>query len=78
MLYRTISSGDEKNDIQFPFFNNSHKYKSRVFSLDDIKNLFYAINYTEKPSIKPFYLGVGAANEKIKIIVLPRGEKFKC
>ena len=76
MLYRTISSGDEKNDIQFPFFNNSHKYKSRVFSLDDIKNLFYAINYTEKPSIKPFYLGVGAANEKIKIIVLPRGENL--
>jgi hypothetical protein len=76
MLYRTICSGDEKNDIQFPFFNNSHKYKSRVFSLDDIKNLFYAIHYTEKPSIKPFYLGVGAANEKIKIIVLPRGENL--
>lgn len=76
MLYRTICSGDKKNDIQFPFFSNSHKYKSRFFSVDDVTDLFYAIDYTEKPSLKPADLRVGTANEKMKIIVLPRGDNL--
>lgn len=76
LLYRTICSGDEKNDIQFPFFSNLHKYKSRLFSSEDVSDLFYAIDYTEKPSLKPVNFRVGAANEKIKIIVLPRGENL--
>lgn len=76
ILYRTICSGDVKNDIQFPYFKKSHKFKSRFFSTDDVSNLFYAIDYTEKPALKPFNLGVGGAKEKIKIIVLPRGENL--
>lgn len=77
MLYRTICSGDKKNDIQFPSFSNANKYKSCLFSSNDVNNLFYAINYTEKPSLKPLNFWVGAANEKIKIIVFPRGENLK-
>lgn len=76
MLYRTICSGDEKNDIQFPFFSNVHKYKSSLFSSNDVSDLFYAIDYTEKPSLRPVDFWVGGANEKIKIIVLPRGENL--
>jgi len=72
MLYRTLCSGDTKNDIQFPMFLHDNKYKSRVFNEEDVNNLFYGINYTENPAIKPYNLGVPNSSDKIKIVVLPR------
>jgi hypothetical protein len=71
MLYRTISSGDKKNDVQFPEFDKSKKYRSAAFSIEDIKNLFYAINYSEKPLISE-----KETKSDIKIIVLPKGENL--
>lgn len=73
MLYRTLCSGDEKNDKQFPLFNNKNKYKSRFFNEEEIKNLFYGINYTDKPAITPYNFHIyNNAREKIKIVILPR------
>lgn len=72
MLYRTLCSGDEKNDRQFPSFTNRNKYKSRLFNTEDIKNLFYGINYTEKPAITPYNFHINRAPEKIKIVILPK------
>jgi hypothetical protein len=72
MLYRTLCSGDEKNDRQFPLFSNRNKYKARLFNEEDVMNLFYGINYTEKPTINPFNFKVAKSSEKIKIVVLPR------
>ena len=76
MLYRTLCSGDHKNDRQFPNFKNTEKYKSRYFSDEEINDLFYGINYTEKPALRPYDFRVGAAKNKIKVIVLPKGENL--
>lgn len=73
MLYRTLCSGDEKNDRQFPLFTNGNKYKSKLFNAEEIKNLFYGINYTEKPAITPYNFHINKkASEKIKIVILPK------
>ncbi|MCF8356836.1 MAG: hypothetical protein K9H48_20515 [Melioribacteraceae bacterium] len=77
ILYRTLCSGDEKNDRQFPSFSNSNKYKSRLFSDNDVKNLFYGINYTEKPTITSYNFLIKRASEKIKIVVLPKDRDNK-
>lgn len=68
-LYKTLCSGDKKNDIQFPGFKFSSKHKSKYFSEEDAKNLFYAKEYSEKA------LFTLRGNE-IKIIVLPRGKNL--
>jgi len=65
-LYKTLCSGDSKNDIQFPGFNNFNKYKSKSFNKDEIDDLFYAINYSKTGLINIF-------GTDIKIIVLPHG-----
>lgn len=65
-LYKTLCSGDAKNDIQFPFFTSKNKYKSKVFSSEELKDLFYAIDYSSK--------GRAIPGTDIKLIVLPRGE----
>lgn len=67
-LYKTLCSGDSKNDIQFPGFQIQNKYKSRVFSDVQVQDLFYAIDYTSKGRL---ILGT-----EIKIIVLPKGENL--
>lgn len=72
MLYRTLCSGDKKNDIQFPMFLHNNKYKSRVFDEEDVNNLFYGIDYTERPTIKPYNFGISNSSDKIKMVVLPR------
>lgn len=77
ILYKTICSGNKKNDIQFPNFLNNQKYKSKIFSLEEINYLFYAIDYASKPALPSTIFKIGRANEKIKIIVLPKGNENK-
>src|SRR5699024_9517880 len=68
-LYKTLCSGDKKNDIQFPGFKTSSKYKSFYFSDKQSKNLFYAKEYSEKALFT-------IRGTEIKVIVLPRGENL--
>lgn len=67
-LYKTLCSGDSKNDIQFPAFQMKNKHKSKAFSDSQVQDLFYAIEYTSRGRL---ILGTD-----IKIIVLPRGENL--
>lgn len=75
LLYRTLCSGDKKNDKQFPSFEDNNKYKSRYFTADDVTSLFYGIDYLDKPTIKPYNFYVSKSSEKINIVVLPRDNK---
>ena len=68
-LYKTICSGDKKNDWQFPNFSVDNKHKSKAFSNEEILNLFYAINYSG--------IGRTISGTDIKIIVLPKGDNLK-
>jgi hypothetical protein len=65
-LYKTLCSGDKKNDIQFPSFRSTNKHKSKTFRNETLQDLFYAIDYTSKGKI--------ISGTDIKLIVLPRGE----
>ncbi|MDR1896369.1 MAG: hypothetical protein LBR10_06225 [Prevotellaceae bacterium] len=65
-LYKTLCSGDKKNDIQFPSFNVKNKHKSKNFQNDELQDLFYAVDYTNK--------GRQISGTDIKLIVLPRGQ----
>jgi len=65
-LYKTLCSGDKKNDIQFPSFRDTNKHKSKNFQNDSLQDLFYAIDYTGKGKV--------ISGTDIKLIVLPRGE----
>ncbi len=65
-LYKTLCSGDKKNDIQFPSFDDSNKYKSRNFQTDSLQDLFYAIDYSSKGKL--------ISGTNMKLIILPRGE----
>lgn len=67
-LYKTLCSGDSKNDIQFPSFEVSAKHKSKSFTIDEITDLFYAIDYSKNAVISP--------TEDIKLIVLPNGDNL--
>lgn len=65
-LYKTLCSGDKKNDIQFPSFRDTNKHKSKTFQNETLQDLFYAINYTGKGKV--------ISGTDIKLIILPRGE----
>jgi hypothetical protein len=67
-LYKTLCSGQSKNDIQFPNFDLSSKHKSKFFTIDAIQDLFYAIDYSKKATINP--------TENVKLIILPNGENL--
>ena len=67
-LYKTLCSGDKKNDIQFPDFKLEAKYKSKGFEDESMLDLFYGIDYANKGSFIP--------NTDIKIIVLPNGDNL--
>lgn len=67
-LYKTLCSGDKKNDIQFPGFKPQNKYKSKIFIDEEIHNLFYALSYTNKGKL--------IQGTDIKLIVLPRGKNL--
>ncbi len=63
-LYKTLSTS--KEDHQFPAFSSSNRYKNKLFfDVEEIKNLFYAIDYSKK--------GINIPYTNIKIIVLPKG-----
>lgn len=68
-LYKTLCSGDKKNDWQFPGFSPKNKHKSKKFDSVEIQDLFYAIDYCSR--------GRTIMGTEIKIIVLPRGENLK-
>jgi len=68
-LYKTLCSGDQKNDIQFPNFSTSNKYLSKTFDEENIQDLFYALSFASKGKI--------ITGTDIKLIVLPRGENLK-
>lgn len=65
-LYKTLCSGDKKNDIQFPLFSDKNKHKAKNFDNDSLQDLFYAIDYASKGKL--------ITGTDIKLIVLPRGE----
>jgi hypothetical protein len=67
-LYKTLCSGDNKNDWQFPNFDVSNKHKSKAFTNDEVQDLFYAIDYCSK--------GRTISGTNVKIILLPRGENL--
>jgi hypothetical protein len=67
-LYKTLCSGDKKNDIQFPAFDINNKHKSKGFQDNELQDLFYAIDYTNR--------GRQIQGTDIKLIVLPRGENL--
>lgn len=67
-IYKTLCSGDKKSDIQFPNFTTANKHKTKLFSVEEINNLFYAIDYTNRGKI--------ITGTEIKKIVLPRGKNL--
>ena len=68
-LYKTLCSGDKKNDIQFPNFDSNAKYKSKSFNNEEMQDLFYAIDFSKKGRL--------IHGTDIKIIVLPKGENLE-
>jgi len=52
-IYRTLCSGDDKNDIQFPLFKRENKYKSFAFKSDsEFDNFLYADVIINRPFIR--------------------------
>ncbi len=70
-LYRSICSGDEKNDVQFPDFLSAGKHRSASFTEEQMKDLFFGINYSETPLVSDY-----ETKSSIKIVVLPKGEQL--
>ncbi|MDR2009249.1 MAG: hypothetical protein LBQ22_02055 [Bacteroidales bacterium] len=68
-LYKTLCSGDKKNDIQFPGFLIENKFKSKNFDENELQDLFYALDFTNKGRL--------ISGTDIKLIVLPRGINLK-
>ncbi len=65
-LYKTIASAEK--DFQFPYFQEKSKYRIKLFqNIDDVLDLFYAVDYSKKALI--------TIND-IKIIVLPKGNNI--
>lgn len=67
-LYKTLCSGDLKNDWQFPGFTPENKHKSKAFTDEEIKDLFYAIDYSSR--------GRTIQGTDFKIIILPKGKNL--
>ncbi|MCF8236274.1 MAG: hypothetical protein K9G67_15150 [Bacteroidales bacterium] len=72
-LYKTLCSGREKNDKQFPGFSDNNKSKSKSFNKNEVEDLFYGIKLSSKGCMT-----LGRYRKRdIKIIVLPKGEHLK-
>jgi len=67
-LYKTICSGDPENDWQFPGFSTENKHKSKAFTDEEIKDLFYAVEYSSR--------GRTIQGTDFKIILLPKGKNL--
>lgn len=72
-LWPTLCSGDKKNDIQFPGFSLSGRYKSRSFTSEEVEDLFYAVQFA-KVQLKNKRSNIPSTN--YKVVVLPRGENI--
>jgi len=48
-IYRTLCSGNDKNDIQFPKFDINNRIKSFFFKEDEFIDLLHSEDFTEKP-----------------------------
>ena len=68
-LYKTLCSGDNSNDIQFPKFTNKNKHKAKSFTDDSLEDLFYAVDFASK--------GRFIKGTDIKRIVLPMGKELQ-
>ena len=68
-LWHTVCSGDKKNDMQFPNFDLSNRYKTRRFTESEIEDLFYGATYASE--------GKMIKDTDYKLIVLPRGNNLK-
>ena len=67
-LYKTLCSGDLKNDWQFPSFALDNRHKSMFFSNEEIQDLFYALDFCSTGRL--------ISGTDIKIIVLPKGDNL--
>ena len=67
-LFNTLCSGDNKGDKQFPGFMICSKYKSRLFSKEDMQDLFYGKDFSNT--------GKTLSKTDIKRIVLPSGDNL--
>jgi hypothetical protein len=47
-IYRTLCSGSDKNDVQFPSFDKEKAYKSFVFQNEELENFLYAGRILDK------------------------------
>jgi len=56
-IYRTLCSGNSKNDIQFPDFELEKAYKSFVFNSDTFADFLYAGNILDKVRSEIIYQG---------------------
>lgn len=67
-LYKTLAA-PERFGGYVPNFAASNTYKTRTFeSIDEVMDLFYAINYSTKPVVR---------ERDIKVIILPKGDNLK-
>ncbi|KAA6351614.1 hypothetical protein EZS27_001042 [termite gut metagenome] len=67
-IFRTLCSGNKKNDIQFPNFRTQNKYKSFSFTDESFEDFLYASRIIEKEGA---YKLQGTKN--VIIFVYPRG-----
>ena len=68
-IYRTLASGDKKNDIQFPNFRSETKYKSQYFDLSQVEDLLYGLKAYQSKAQQ-------LQGTEIILTLLPKGENL--
>lgn len=68
-IYRTLASGNDKNDIQFPNFRNETKYKSQYFDNAQVEDLLYGLNAYQSKARQ-------LRGTDIILTLLPKGENL--
>lgn len=68
-IYRTLASGDKKNDIQFPAFRSDTKYKSQYFDNSQVEDLLYGL-HAYKTKAYPL------RGTDLMITLLPKGDNL--
>jgi hypothetical protein len=68
-IYRTLASGDKKNDIQFPAFRSETKYKSQYFDNSQVEDLLYGLNAYKSEAYK-------LRGTDIILTLLPKGDNL--
>jgi hypothetical protein len=69
-IYRTLCSGNKKNDIQFPNFNKKESYKSFSFRNKQFEDFLYTSRFIKNPLYR-------VSGTSIAIYVLPKGDNLK-